>query len=295
MGAGSAGIWKSTDYGNTWSMVHQGFGYVPQGLCIAVLPSTPATVLIGATGGVGKVQKSTDGGVTFAATAGGLPSDLYSFAVDPYDGKHLVSGFHEAAGIAESSDAGETWHVVAGAGLPSGGVSWFPYFVDTGAAATTGSTWIAIAQNEGSVVMTKDNGKTWTVPTGIDGVIHPHGGAQIFQRGQQLFVPGSGHGDGVFVSNNLGESFTLSPNTGPAAIVWGTPNHVYSMYGWSCFNCAIDPNFQVGSKDGDSWTKPGVPKEMLMGADHVAVTYDGNHYIFVAAMRNSGIWRYVEE
>ncbi len=32
-----------------------------------------------------------------------------------------------------------------------------------------------------------------------------------------------------------------------------------------------------------------------MGADHVTVTSDGTHNIFVAAMRNYGIWRYVEE
>ncbi len=295
MGAGSAGIWKSTDYGNTWALLHEGFGYVPQGLCVAVLPSEPRTILIGDTCGCGKVHKSTDGGASFTTVGGGLPSDLYSFAVDPYDGGHLISGFHEASGIAESTDAGDTWHVVEGTGLPTGGVSWFPSFIDTGVAASTASTWIAIAQNTGSAVITHDGGTVWTVPTGLDGVVHPHGEAQIFQRGEKLFVPGGGGGgDGVFVSTNWGESFTLSPDTGPAAIAWGTPNHVYSMYGWSCFGCAIDPNFQVGSKDGDSWTRPGVPKEMLMGADHVAVTDDGNHYIFVAAMRSSGIWRYVE-
>jgi hypothetical protein len=34
---------------------------------------------------------------------------------------------------------------------------------------------------------------------------------------------------------------------------------------------------------------------MLMGADHVAVTSDGSHYIFVAATRSTGLWRYVEQ
>jgi hypothetical protein len=34
---------------------------------------------------------------------------------------------------------------------------------------------------------------------------------------------------------------------------------------------------------------------MLMGADHVAVAFDGSHYIFVAAMRSSVLWRYVEK
>jgi hypothetical protein len=67
------------------------------------------------------------------------------------------------------------------------------------------------------------------------------------------------------------------------------------MYSWSCFNCTIDPEFLVGSANGDSWTPTSVPAAMLMGADHVTVTSDGTHSIFVAAMRNYGLWRYVEE
>lgn len=295
MGAGAAGIWKSTDYGNTWAMINQGFGYIPQGLCIAVLPSEPRTLLVADSCACGRVHKSTDGGASFTTVGGNLPSDLYSLVVDPYNPSHIISGFHEASGIAESTDAGDTWHVVDGTGLPTGGVSWFPSFIDTGVAGTTAGTWIAIAQNAGSPAMTHDGGKSWTVPTGLDGVVHPHGEAQIFQSDKDIFIAGSGHGDGVFVSHDSGMSFTLASGTGPAAIVWGTPNHVYSAFAWSCFNCTIDPNFQVGSKHGDTWSRPGVPKEMLMGADHVAVTNDGNHYIFVAAMRNSGIWRYVEE
>jgi hypothetical protein len=297
MGAGSAGIWKSTDYGRGWSLLNVGFGYIPQGLCFAVLPTTPRTLFVSVGCGCGKIHKSTDGGTTFYTTGGGLPSDLYSLDVDPYNSDHIISGFHEADGIAESNDAGETWHVVAGTGFPTGGISWYPYFINTGVAATTAKSWIAIAQNAGSPTVTRDGGATWTVPTAVQGLTHPHGTSQVYQRGSAIFVSGGGGtgGDGVYRSTDLGATFTKVTTNTPAAIVWGTPNHVYSMFSWSCFGCAIDPNFRVGSVNGDTWTTPGVPAAMLMGTDRVAVTNDGTHYVFVGAMRNAGIWRYVEQ
>jgi hypothetical protein len=296
MGAGAAGIWKSTDYGNDWTMINKGFGYVAQGLCLAVLPSDPSTLLISVACACGKVHKSTDGGTTFRMTGGGLPGDLYSFAVDPYDGNHLISGFHEHDNIAESTDGGETWQVAGTTGFPSGGVSWYPYFIDTGAADTTRKTWLAIAQNGGSPVITHDGAAHWLIPTGLAGLMHPHGNSQIFQRGQTIFVGGEGGpGEGVYRSTDLGATFTRVSKATRSAVVWGTPSHVYSMYAWSCFGCTIDPNFMVGSATGDAWTNPGVPSAMLMGADHVAVTSDGSHQIFVAATRNAGLWRYVEQ
>ena len=37
-----------------------------------------------------------------------------------------------------------------------GGISWYPFFVDTGSAGTTRGNWLAIAQNGGSVALTSD-------------------------------------------------------------------------------------------------------------------------------------------
>lgn len=57
-------------------------------------------------------------------------------------------------------------------------------------ADTPHRSWLAIAQNAGSVTVTRDGGASWTIPDGIDGFEHAHGNAQIFQRGDTVFVPG---------------------------------------------------------------------------------------------------------
>ena len=169
--------------------------YLPLGHVLAVGGTTPATLWIANAAGDDKVFKSTDGGLTFTLT-GTLPekydSSFYSIVVDPHDATHLITGFHEADKMAESTDGGETWKFTSGAGWPAGGVSWFPFFVDTGDAATTRKTWFAIAQNGASAIMTSDGGATWTQPKGIEGLQPPHGCSQLYQTGRTLFIGGGG-------------------------------------------------------------------------------------------------------
>lgn len=293
MGGGGDGIWKSTDYGNTWSKIEDTIGYVPMGLVIAVAGTEPATVWVA---GYQVLYRSTDGGASFETIPAELPAELYSIVVDPYDDAHLVSGLHEADGIVESVDGGTTWQIVDGAGFPAGGKSWYPFFLDTGDATTTRDTWFAIAQDGGSATITRDGGATWTIPSGIDGLKHPHGNAQIFQQGDAIFAGGveGPDGGGVYRSTDFGETFTrvLEGNVG---VVWGSPSHVYSMWGWACSGCDLGASFSTAALPGDDWSMPPVPEALIIGANHIAVTSDGTHQIFVGTMWSSGVWRYVEE
>lgn len=291
VGGSKAGLWKSTDYGNTWSLVNDTLPDVPRGVTIAVAGTTPATVWAAA---YNAILKSTDGGVTFRQTA--MNQSLYSLKVDPNDGQHLISGLHEADGIMESTDGGDTWKMVGGAGFPSGGISWYPYFVDTGDPTTTRTTWFAIAQDGGSAVLTRDGGAHWSIPNGVNGLQHPHGASQIFQTGSTLFVAGTGGpGQGVYRSTDRGASFTrVDGGKYPEAIVWGTPKNVYAMYAWACSNCNLGTNFEMAAEPGDTWAKADVPSKLVIGPNSVVVTNDGTHYVFVAVMWDEGIWRYVE-
>ena len=87
--------------------------------------------------------RSTDGGVswsrfTFPADGKPYPQDGYSVDVDPYDGKHLLAGFHEVKGMAESNDGGQTWTSVSAGAT---GISTYPFFIDGGNGAATRKTW----------------------------------------------------------------------------------------------------------------------------------------------------------
>lgn len=294
-GSNNNGLWKSTDYGNTWKSIASSVDVPgpPRGLVFAVAGTTPPTIWAA---GYNDIRKSTDGGATWTRTA--LSVSLYSLQVDPTDPTHLISGLHEADGVYESKDGGTTWNSVSGAGFPSGGVSWYPFFVDTGNAATTRTTWFAIAQNGASAVMTRNSGTNWQIPTGLNGLGHPHGNAQIYQTGRTLFVAGvDGPGQGVYRSTDLGVSWLrVDSGAKPQAVVWGTSKSVYALYGWACGSCNIDPNFESAPQPGTTWAYLTVPAAMAAGsgANSVVATSDGTHAIFVAAMWSTGIWRYVE-
>lgn len=300
---GYGSIWKSTDYGKAWSRIQSqpnppslALGHV-----LAVGGTTPATLWMANVIGDQKVFKSTDGGLTFTLT-GTLPetydSSFYSIIVDPRDATHLITGFHEADKLAESTDGGETWKFVSGSGWPAGGISWFPFFVDTGSAATTRRTWLAIAQNGGSAVMTSDGGATWTRPAGLEGATHPHGCSQLYQTGRSLFIAGMDgpSGNGVYRSTDLGATWARVAE-GNEAVVWGSSKNVYAMWGWACAGCDGGQNYQVAALPGaiSDWAEgPALPAGLEWGPNSVAATSDGTHAVFVGSMWATGLWRYVE-
>jgi hypothetical protein len=297
---GYGAIYKSTDYGLTWKKLESDPEppELPLGHVLAVAGTTPATLWMANVDGEDHVYRSKDGGKTFDLT-GKIPErpgagSLYSIVVDPGNANHLITGLHEEDGILESNDAGDTWHFVTGNGFPNDGVSWFPFFIDTGDATTTSKTWFAIAQDGGSAIRTEDGGETWVRPSGVNGLEHPHGGSQLYQNGKTLFIAGyNGPGAGVYRSTDLGKTWKIV-SEGNAAIVWGSSKNVYAMWGWACGGCSDGAGYQTAPQPGDKWSEGTVPAKLNWGPNSVATTSDGTHTIFVGSMWATGLWRYVE-
>jgi hypothetical protein len=297
------GVWKSTDYGQRWTRVNLGPGGAmidsgkPWGEGIDSNrcrdPGTPPTLY--SAGSQGGFWRSTDGGVSWTRFAlpedGKLrPQDGYDVDVDPYDGKHLLLGFHEQSGLAESADGGQTWRSVT---LPAGmnaGASWYPFFIDTGDPATTRRTWLMISQMTSGAVGTwrsVDGGAAWKK---VESNEHPHGGSQIFQHQGVVYMAGvyGTQGWGVYRSTDQGASWTHVGISGSQATVYGTPRNVYvqpAPFGNQA-SAARAP------QPGTSWTP--WPLGMSDGPKRVAVTHDGAHYILVGGNWLAGFWRYVE-
>jgi photosystem II stability/assembly factor-like uncharacterized protein len=301
---GYGSIWKSTDYGLTWQKLNPAPNppSLALGHVLAVAGTTPPTLWVANVNGEKHVYRSRDAGATFVLTGtiAEQPdaASLYSIVVDPYDATHLLTGLHEQDKVLESVDGGDTWKFVSGSGWPGAGKSWFPFFLDTGDAATTRQTWFAIGQDGGSAIKTADGGKTWSVPRGIANLKHPHGSAGLFQNGNAVFVAGVGSevGDGVFRSTNLGDDFSRITQ-GSGSIVFGSAKNLYAMWGWACAGCGLNeggPDYQTAPYPGDTWTKPQLPAALDWGPNSIATTSDGTHTIYVGAMWATGLWRYVE-
>jgi photosystem II stability/assembly factor-like uncharacterized protein len=178
----------------------------------------------------------------------------------------------------------------------------FPFFVNTGEAATTRTTWLWMPQADtgGGVGLwrTTDGGDSWTR---VESLEHGHGNAQFFQPDASGLIFAAGQfgsdGHGVYRSTDYGESWTrvgLDPQL--LSNVYGTPNTVYASFSWACAGCDIDPTFQSAPLPGATgWANtPARPSNMLLGPAQVATTFDGAHYILVSANWAAGIWRYVE-
>jgi photosystem II stability/assembly factor-like uncharacterized protein/surface antigen len=110
-GTTSGDIYKSTDAGQTWSLVETGItdavGTAVTVQTIAIDPAAPATIYAG-TFGAG-VFRSTDGGQTWLTTNGGLPNlRVLRVVVDPSNSSTIYAATF-GAGVFKTVDGGQTW------------------------------------------------------------------------------------------------------------------------------------------------------------------------------------------
>lgn len=131
-GSGGGGLYKSTDYGDTWKCISEECGnFVVQ---FVIDPSDPERLYLGTgrgsvpqwrkdpAGARGEVFRSDDGGARWRKLGSGLPDQMRSrvnaMAIDKKDPRNVFfSGGHTkgeaTSGVHHSADRGETWRSIA--------------------------------------------------------------------------------------------------------------------------------------------------------------------------------------
>jgi hypothetical protein len=252
------GLWKSTDYGQTWTgpISTTGTNGALASDCaggIAIPPGSTASIptiylacirggtVFGSTASGSAVGfwASADGGIDWTsygiAPLAANRQDVYPPVVDPYNQKHLLMCGHEQDYLVESTDGGQTWtNVTLNNGMLENGGTCFVFFINTGNASTTSQTWLWLAQGSGGTYgtwRTTNGGTTWTQ---VDKNEHPHGSSQIYQPDNNgvVYMAGvySAEGWGVLRSTDYGQTWVHEGGTSNEAVVTGTPNNLYSIY-----------------------------------------------------------------
>jgi hypothetical protein len=311
------GIWKSTDYGSTWSgPINTGMNGTTVGQCsggISIPPSasasatsaTPPVIYQSCISGPGLgFWVSTNGGVdwtNYTVAPGGSRQDFYPAAVDPYDPTHLLLSGHEDSVLVESTDSGQSWSSIpVNAGMNQTDGTAIIFFINTGDASTTKSTWLWIGPQVGGTLgtwRTTNSGTDWTQ---VDKNEHPHAYAQIYQPDTSGVVYMAGAystlGWGVLRSTDYGQTWAHVGGSMNETIVFGTSRNVYSGYGWAAgAGQAVQPSLELAAEPGTgTWTNQTAPPAMTQGPTLAVVTTDGVNNIFVTSNFNSGLWRYIE-
>jgi photosystem II stability/assembly factor-like uncharacterized protein len=123
VGQGDGGVWKSDDYGRTWTPMFENEPSQSIG-AIAVAPSDPSIVYAASGEGLARpdlsigdgIYKSTDAGKTWAHLGLRDGQQIPALAVDPRDPNRVFAavlghpyGPNEERGIFVSTDGGQTW------------------------------------------------------------------------------------------------------------------------------------------------------------------------------------------
>lgn len=237
IGVNNGGVWRSADYGRTWSPVFDG---QPTGSigAIAVAPSDPRTLYVGTGEGLQRpdlsvgdgIYQSTDGGVTWTHRGLEDGQQIPALLVDPRDTRRVwvavlghPYGPNEERGVFRTTDGGETWQKVLYKDENTGAVD---LAADPGNPETVfavlwaarqapweiGSSWTLSANN--GLYKSSDGGTTWRqITAGLPGAAEGLGriGLAVAPSApaRMYAVVGAAKGGGLYRSDDGGEHWRL--------------------------------------------------------------------------------------
>ncbi|MBL8168327.1 MAG: hypothetical protein JNJ50_09250, partial [Acidobacteria bacterium] len=241
MGATGGGVWKSTDAGQSWQNVSDGFFETASIGAIAVAESDPNVIYVG-TGSaairsnviLGRgVYKSTDAGKTWTHVGLREAGQIGSMKVDPRDANVAFVaalgqpfGANAERGVFRTKDGGKTWQKVLFINDRTGAVSLAmnpanPNELYAGSWQAVRKPWTIVSGGpaaECGIYKSTDGGETWKhldngLPKGLIGKISLDISAANPQRVYALMEASDGQG-GVYRSEDSGASWTLINKTG---------------------------------------------------------------------------------
>jgi len=240
----NGGVWKSTDFGETWVPIFDGQPTQSVG-SIAVAPSNPNIIYVGSGEGLQRpdrsvgdgIYKSTDAGKTWTHLGLRDGQQIPRLIVDPHDPNRIFAavlghpyGANEERGVFRSTDGGQTWQKVLYKDENTGAVDLA--FDPTYAQIVYADLWSArqvpwegsLEGHSGGLFKSTDGGTTWKpltkgLPTNEQGLsrigiaVAPTDSNRIY-----AMVNASPQLGGVYRSDDAGESWERVNNEGR---VWG--------------------------------------------------------------------------
>ncbi|TLY54751.1 MAG: glycoside hydrolase, partial [Gemmatimonadetes bacterium] len=237
IGVNNGGVWRSGDYGRTWSPIFDGQATGSVG-AIAVAPSDPQTLYVGTGEGLQRpdlsvgdgVYRSTDGGATWSHRGLRDSQQIPALLVDPRDPRRVFAavlghpyGPNEERGLFRSTNGGETWQKVLYKDENTGAVDVAvdPANPETVFAALwaarqapweIGSSWTLPANN--GLYKSVDGGTTWRpvtagLPGAADGLGRIGLAVATSAPARMYAVVGATKGGGLYRSDDSGERWRL--------------------------------------------------------------------------------------
>jgi len=229
----NGGVWKSTDFGETWKPIFEGEPTQSVG-SIAVAPSNPEIIYVGSGEGLQRpdlsvgdgIYKSTDAGKTWTHLGLRDGQQIPRIVVDPHDPNRLFVavlghpyGANEERGVFRSTDGGKTFQKVLYKDENTGAMDLA--FDPTNSQIIYADLWSArqvpwegsIEGHRGGLFKSTDGGTTWNpltkgLPTNEQGLgrigiaVAPSDGHRLY-----AMVDAPRQLGGVFRSDDAGESW----------------------------------------------------------------------------------------
>ena len=307
----NGGVWKTTDYGHTWTPI---FDDQPTGSVgsLAVAESNPNVIYVGSGEGLHRpdlavgdgIYKSTDAGKTWTHLGLRDGQQIPQIAVDPRDPNRLFVavlghpyGPNEERGLFRSTDGGQTFQKVLYKDENTGAsdVKIDPSHPDTIYACLweeRQGPWenAAWAGTNGGIFKSTDGGDTWTqLAKGLPAVVQAYV-AIAPSNPNRLYSTAAGlQGVGIYRSDDTGESWTrITDDPRPASRIGGgdlsvprvdpkNPDVVYitSTVSWKSIDGGKTWNALRGAPGGDDyqniWINPNNPDIIALASDQGAV------------------------